>query len=122
MNVEIACTLRARLRGLYGRTRLDGVLLLVRCNDIHTFAMKRAIDVAFVARDGTVIESHRAVGPNHRLCNPRAVATLERFSGAEPWYEEGCKLQLRCEAMRACMPCSLSNEPLDNGERQRRKV
>ena len=93
MNVEIACTLRTRLMGLYGRDAFDGVLLLVPCNDIHTFAMRRPIDVAFVAADGAVLEAHRDVSPNRRLRNKRAAATLERFASEEAWFAPGDRIQ-----------------------------
>ena len=89
MRVEIACTMRSRLLGLYGRNAFDGVLLLVPCHDIHTFGMRRPIDVAFVASDGAVLEVHRNVAPNKRLRNRRAAATLERFSSEDSWYQPG---------------------------------
>ena len=89
MRVEIACSLRSRLLGLYGRDAFDGVLLLVPCNDIHTFGMRRSIDVAFVSADGAILESHRGVAPNRRLRNRRAAATLERFSTGGAWCEPG---------------------------------
>ena len=93
MNLEIACTIRSRLLGLFGRPGFDGVLLLVPCHDVHTFGMSRPIDVAFVAADGTVIESHRNVEPCHRLKNREAVATLERFAGAGAWFMPGDRIQ-----------------------------
>lgn len=93
MNVEIACTLRARLLGLYGRDAFDGVLMLVPCNDVHTFVMRRAIDVAFVAADGAVLEVHRDVPPNRRLRNGHAAVTLERFASEEPWFTPGDQIQ-----------------------------
>lgn len=93
MRVEIACSLRSRLMGLFGRDAFDGVLMLVPCNDIHTFGMHRPIDVAFVASDGAVLEAHRDVAPNRRLKNRRAAATLERFSTEDVWYEPGDLIQ-----------------------------
>ena len=92
MNVEIACTMRARLMGLYGRDDFDGVLMLVPCHDVHTFAMRRAIDVAFVAANGVVLEVHRSVSPNRRLRNKRAVATLERFASETAWFCPGDRI------------------------------
>lgn len=89
MSVEVACTLRARLRGLLGRSAMDGVLLIAPCKDIHTFGMGRSIDVAFLAADSTVMESHRGVPPNRRLRCKGAVATLERFAAEAPWPEPG---------------------------------
>lgn len=95
METEIACSLKARMRGLLGRERFDGVLLLVPCNDIHTFGMHRAIDVAFVSAGGTVLESYRAVGARRRIRCRRAVATLERFASESPWFERGEKVVLK---------------------------
>jgi uncharacterized membrane protein (UPF0127 family) len=53
--VEVATTRAARRRGLLGRDGIDGVLVLVPCRQVHTFGMRFPIDVAFVARDGTVL-------------------------------------------------------------------
>ena len=95
MKVEIACTIFGRLRGLIGRREFDGVLLLTPCNDVHTFGMSRAIDVAFIAADGLVLESHREVGACRRLrCRP-ATATLERIAVEAPWFERGDRVELK---------------------------
>lgn len=54
----IADRFLTRLRGLLGREGLKpGQGLVIRpCNNIHTFHMKFAIDVAFCARDGRVCQ------------------------------------------------------------------
>ena len=89
MELEIACTMRARVRGLFGHAGFGGVLLLVPCNDVHTFGMTAPLDIAFVSADGTVLEAHRDVGPRRRLKNRRACATLERFARPGPWLAPG---------------------------------
>lgn len=89
MKLEFACTLPSRLRGLLGRRSFDGVLLLAPCNDIHTFGMKRTLDVAFVSADGVVLETYRNVGPCQRLHNRGAAMTLERFAADSDWYVPG---------------------------------
>ena len=94
MKVEIACSLAARLRGLAGRDSFDCALLLVPCNDVHTFTMHRQIDIAFVAPDGTVLESLRDVPPRRRMRNRKAVAVIERFSSREWWPVMGDVLEL----------------------------
>lgn len=91
--MEVANTLCSRLRGLFGRNGFDGELLLVPCNDVHTFGMSRAIDVAFVASDGAVLEAYRNVAPNRRMRNGKATATVERFSCGGAWYEPGDWIQ-----------------------------
>lgn len=93
MKLEVASTMGARLRGLLGRPDFDGVLMLVPCRDIHTFGMRRPIDVAFVAPDGTVLESHRSVPPARRLKNKGAAATLERHATDTAWFAPGDRLQ-----------------------------
>ena len=95
MEVEFACTLKARMKGLLGRAEANGALLLAPCRDIHTFGMSRPIDVAFVAPDGTVVASYRDVGSGKRLRNKSAVATVERFACANArWFEPGDSIQL----------------------------
>jgi hypothetical protein len=71
--------------------------MLLPCNDIHTFGMRAAIDVAFVASDGAVVESHRRIPPNRRLRNSRASATLERFSTDDAWFQPGDRFAMNQE-------------------------
>lgn len=63
--VERAVSMRARLRGLLGRTSLpEGeALVLEPCTSIHTFFMRFTIDVAFVARDGRVLRAISGLRP-----------------------------------------------------------
>ena len=94
MRVELACSLVARLRGLAGRKAFDDALLLAPCNDVHTFTMRRRIDIAFIASDGTVVESLRNVLPKRRIRNRKAVAVIERYSSHEWWPAAGDVLEL----------------------------
>lgn len=41
--------------GLLGTDGLEGALWIDRCNSVHTFGMRYAIDVAFVNGTGTVL-------------------------------------------------------------------
>ncbi|MFD9023979.1 DUF192 domain-containing protein [Streptomyces parvulus] len=67
--VEIARSYRARARGLLGRDRLDGAMLLTPASSVHTFRMRMAIDVAYLDRRFRVI-SVRTMRPG-RLGLPR---------------------------------------------------
>lgn len=80
--LEVATTHRARSRGLLGRDGIDGALLLPRARQVHTFRMRFAIDVAHVARDGTVLAV--ATMPPGRLgaWRPRSRAVIEAAAGA----------------------------------------
>ena len=95
MKIELASSVFSRLRGLFGRGEFEGVLLLTPCNDVHTFGMKRAIDVAFITRNGVVVEAYRNVGRRRRLRCARATATLERFSVNAAWFERGDRVELK---------------------------
>lgn len=95
MEVEIACSTSSRLRGLLGREEFSGALLLTPCNDVHTFGMRRAIDIAFIEPDGTVLEAHRGVGPCRRVRCRTAVATIERFAAETPWFDRGDRVELK---------------------------
>jgi uncharacterized membrane protein (UPF0127 family) len=54
-----------RLRGLLDRGGLgDGEALVISpCTSVHMFGMKFAVDVIFVARDGTVVRAIPALKP-----------------------------------------------------------
>ena len=80
--LEIATSYRARTRGLLGRDRLDGAILLSPANGIHTFRMRMAIDVAYLDRRLTVI-AVRTMPPG-RLGLPRLRSrhVLEAEAGA----------------------------------------
>jgi uncharacterized protein len=55
VTTELATTRTARRRGLLGRDRIDGALVLRPCRQVHTIGMRFSIDVAFCARDGRVL-------------------------------------------------------------------
>jgi len=56
-SADVACTARARRRGLLGRDGIDGALVLRPCRSVHTFFLRFPIDVAFCDREGTVLRT-----------------------------------------------------------------
>lgn len=80
--LEVATSPIARSRGLRGRHRLDGALLLYPANVIHTLGMRFAIDVAFCDEHLRVL-AVRTMVP-YRYSRPRAgvTAVLEAEAGA----------------------------------------
>jgi uncharacterized protein len=64
-SVIVANRFGARLRGLFGQAPLppDRALWLIPCRAVHTVGMRVPIDVAFVARDGTVLRVLSALAP-----------------------------------------------------------
>lgn len=124
MRVRIAATFAARARGLLGRPRSwlgdAGLLVIVPCSSVHTFGMRDAIDVAFVAANGTVLKVARLVPPGRVLSSRGAVAVVERFAlreeetgGTEPWFMEGDVVSLgglgrleKCQVGNKCATIS----------------
>jgi len=82
--VELAVDSESRRRGLLGREGLDegSALIIAPSSAIHTFSMRFAIDVIFVARDGRVLKSYAAVGPRRIAFSLRAFAAIELPAGA----------------------------------------
>lgn len=65
VRAEVARSFFQRLRGLIGRRSMppgEGMLIL-RCNAIHTFFMRFAIDATFLDRDGRVVKTVRNIKP-----------------------------------------------------------
>jgi hypothetical protein len=65
VNIKVADSFRARLRGLYGHRHLpfgDGVWL-VPCNSIQTIGLGRTIDLIFLDKEGKVVRTIPQVGP-----------------------------------------------------------
>ena len=83
LRVHEARGLRARRRGLAGLDDLDAdrALRIGRCRAVHTFGMRFALDLVWLAADGTVVRVDREVPPRrHRWCR-RADAVVETKGG-----------------------------------------
>lgn len=91
----VAGTRSERRRGLLGRDRIEGVMV-IPVRSVHTFAMKVAIDVAFCDADGVVL---RVVTlPPWRLASCwRAQKVVEAAAGAfDAWgVRTGARLEVR---------------------------
>lgn len=87
---EVAVTRHHRARGVIGRDRLDGVMVLRPCRQVHTFGVGFPIDVAFCDRYGFVL--HVAHMKPNRVSRPvwRSYFAIEAADGSfDRW-----KLQL----------------------------
>jgi uncharacterized membrane protein (UPF0127 family) len=73
----------ARMRGLLGRRGLESGegLLLRPAPSVHTFFMRFAIDVVFLARDGEVLKVVHRLKPSHTTGARRAKAVVELAAG-----------------------------------------
>ena len=94
MDVILAATPRARLRGLIGR-REPRPLLLVPAAAIHTWGMRFAIDAVFLDAELRVVKVVRRLPPRRFAAARGARAVLELPAGGADGLEEGAKLALR---------------------------
>lgn len=60
-----------------GTQQANIVMVFPRCASVHTFFMGCSIDVAFIGRDGTVLQIYGDVGPGRVLRVPDALAVIE---------------------------------------------
>lgn len=88
-SLELATTARERFRGMLFRDPDDITRLLVPCHDIHTFGMRHPLDVAFISKDGKVLDVHRNVSTMRRLKHEGASMVAERFSKDGDWLKKG---------------------------------
>lgn len=81
--VELATDSARRRRGLLGRDTFDhgSALVIAPCSAIHTFFMRFAIDVVFVARDGRVLKTYAAVPARRIAFSAGAFAVIELPAG-----------------------------------------
>lgn len=92
--LELATSTRARLRGMLFRDPDEVTRLLVPCHDIHTFGMHHPLDIAFISREGNVLEVHRNVFGRRRIKRKEASMVAERFSRDGEWLKAGDTVRL----------------------------
>ena len=93
-SIEVATDVSSRLRGMLFRDPDDITRILVPCHDIHTFGMKYPLDVAFISKDGSVLEVHRNVEGRRRIRRKEASMVAERFSRKGDWLKAGDVIRL----------------------------
>lgn len=98
--IEMATSASSRLRGMLFRDPDDITRLLVPCRDIHTFGMRYPLDVAFISKDGRVLEVHRNVEGRRRIKRKGAAMVAERFSKRGEWLQAGDVIRLGVPKVR----------------------
>lgn len=98
MEFVVARTFAQKAVGmLAGRgSRPDQCLVLLSCRDVHTCFMTFPLDIAFVSREGRVLQSSVGIKPWKRVrCRNRgAYAVIERRSSHDPWFEDGAEINM----------------------------
>lgn len=112
--VAVLSSFFERIRGLSRGCVDEGAayVVLCPCDDIQTYSMDRAIDVAFADMSGTVVAAYRKVMPGRRIKHAGARVVAERMSCSDEWFQKGDALfappgsvrweeQRRIEALRS---------------------
>jgi uncharacterized protein len=96
-SAEVADGAGARRRGLLGKDRVDGALVLRPCRQVHTLGMRIPIDVAFCDATGHVL--HTCSLAPWRVSRPvwRSAFVVEAEAGAfDRWaLRPGDRLEVR---------------------------
>ncbi|MCP4228207.1 MAG: DUF192 domain-containing protein [Actinomycetia bacterium] len=81
-SVEVRSTRKGRLRGLLGRSGLEGALVLPRTRSVHSVGMSFDLDVAFVDADSNVVRTLQL--KRNRVTMPvwRAYLVIEAEAGS----------------------------------------
>ena len=93
-SIEMATSASSRLRGMLFRDPDDITRLLVPCRDVHTFGMRYPLDIAFISKDGYVLEVYRNVEGRRRIKRKEASMVAERFSRQGDWLKTGDVIRL----------------------------
>jgi uncharacterized protein len=89
--LHVARAFRERRRGLARMTPMppDHALRILKCNSVHTFGMRFALDLVWLGRGGRVVRVDRDVAPRRIRWCLRARSVVEtragegdRFAGA----------------------------------------
>lgn len=81
-SADVLTSLPDRVRGLLGRSGIEGAVVIERCRWIHTIGMRFAIDVAYLDREGNVLRID-TVRPNRIPAPvPRSRRVVEAEAGA----------------------------------------
>lgn len=94
---EVAEGRSERTRGVIGRDRLDGAIVIRPCRWIHTFGVRFTLDVAYLDADGQVLKTLRM--RRNRLGVPvwhaRSVVEAEAGAFARWGLHVGDRIEIR---------------------------
>jgi uncharacterized protein len=83
LTLLVARTFRERRRGLAKMTPLPAgyALRILKCNSVHTFGMRFALDLVWLGRDGRLIRVDHGVAPRRMKLCVRARSVVEAAAG-----------------------------------------
>ena len=83
LTLIVARSFRERRRGLAKMTPLPAGygLRILKCNSIHTFGMRFALDLVWLGRKGRVVRVDHAVAPRRMKLCVRARSVVEAAAG-----------------------------------------
>ena len=75
----IAKTFFTRLLGLYFKTS-NTIIYFPNCTSIHTFLLKKTINIAWINKNKTIIKIENNIWPNQIRINKQAYWVIEWFN------------------------------------------
>lgn len=94
-NLILATRFRDRLLGFLAKRPKDCVLLISPCNAIHTFGMKRNLDIAFFNEQGKVVLAQRNIPPGKIVRCMKVRGVFETISHVDKrWFYEGDEVKV----------------------------
>jgi len=81
-SLEVVTSHRDRTRGLLGRDRINGAILLRPCRSVHTVGMRFPLDVAYCDADMAVVKVARMRRYRVGMPVPRARCVVEAEAGS----------------------------------------
>lgn len=81
MKIVVAKSFKQRLVGmLFVKPNDHMAMVFPNCRSLHTFGMRRTLDIAFVDAQGHVLALHKTVPPNRIKNNVHAAIAIEKIA------------------------------------------
>lgn len=85
----------SRLKGNMGKKEIDNVLQFPKCNSIHTFFMRSAIDVVMISESGIVLHCFPKVSKWRIIWPRKNVYAILEFPPGENQYHIGDQIEYK---------------------------
>ncbi len=93
IDLEIMNTFFKRLRGNMGKKNICNCLCFPKCNSIHTFFMKSAIDIIMTDKNNIILYIYNNFTPNKVILPKRNVYYTYELPSNSNNYQVGDKLK-----------------------------
>ncbi|NCP66869.1 hypothetical protein GW756_01010 [bacterium] len=99
LKITTATRFWQRLCGIKKVADIETALYFPRCKAVHTFGVKKALDLFWVSRSGLIIQQNFKVPANKIKACSKAYGVVEVFSQLNPKLKLGDKIKLPGQAL-----------------------